>query len=109
MIDSLQGPISWLVGFTGGNKTVTIRQVGNPPTDTAGLPAFSSGVTERDLQNTNVAATDRIVAIDTTGRSITISENDQIIIDTNPLAIKAVMPIQPGDDPLVVRLAVEGV
>jgi hypothetical protein len=121
-VEMMRGPISWMVGFMGENKTITIHQttgvtvVGNTGgtsgsttiTDTT-LPAFIEAIQEEDIDGTTVQATDRMVVVDTAGTSITISDNDQITVDSSKLAIKRVLPIKPGDNELVVRLVVEGV
>jgi hypothetical protein len=122
-VDALRGGVSWLIGFMGENKTVTIHQQsgftvdgntgavsGTPATTATTLPAMILALEESDIDGTLVQETDRMVVVDITNApSLDISDDDQITIDTDPVAIRRVLPIKPGDTEVTVRLAVEGV
>lgn len=93
-------------------KSGTIRRTtssGDPfnPTQTTTDYACILVVLEfanKDIDGTLIRQTDRMVYVSTAGLTITPAVTDKIIINTAPLSIINVKPLQPGDTVLMYEL-----
>lgn len=114
-----QSSASRMIEHFGGGKTVDVRvgsdsfnantgAVSSTSTTDYTFPAVVTKFKEEDIDGTLIQQKDYMVILDTSGATITPTDDDQVIIDSNPLAIKRVLPLKPGDTLATMRLHVEG-
>ncbi len=114
-----QATAARLVGHFGGGFTVTVRRktithnvnTGAVTSDSVTdytYPAVVKGIRESDWNDTLMQTGDRMLVIDTSVNPITISDDDDLVVDSKVLKIREVLPLMPGDTLATMRLVVEG-
>lgn len=114
-----QASAARLVGHFGGGFTVTVRrQATTVNANTGGVssssytdydfPAVVLNITEDDLEGSLAQSGDRLVVLDTSAAAITVTDDDELVINSSVVAVRQLLPLKPGDTLSTVRLHTEG-